>query len=712
MPNPIYSQTLRPRWISGETQKPDSRAPVLEKTFTLEKVPAHAELVLAVAGWHEVRVNGARCGEDVLSPVTCQPDKRLSTVRHDVTSLLHEGENTVEVLLGNGWFNCFTQEVWGFCNASWIKSPMIRGELVADGESLFVTDASWRVFDSPITFNALRGGEYYDARLEGSRPNERPATVEKYTPAVKVSPEDAVPCRIFEPIPFKRILPAPDGAAIYDFGSNRAGWCELEVVGEAGARVILDYDELLGPDGNLLGHIRKHVPDEQHPAQHDEYTLAGRPDGEKWHPRFTYHGFRYVRVSIEGKAEVKGLTSLFVHSAFADAGRIETSDAAFARLQDATRRSYLSNFVGIPTDCPHREKNGWTGDTQLAMETGLWNFDARAGYLHYLRIMLDAQRTDGAVPCILPCSEKFGFYWGSGPAWDAILFEVPWQIYRFYGDDSVAREAYPAMKRYVEFIDTKADDDGLIEYGLGDWCPPKGTPVAPVRMTDSAYVWMFNRRLAFWADRFGEPCVARGLRARADELRAAFNRAFNRAFHADDGLYGDGGLTTLACPLFFEGLCADGMEETVFNRLLKAVRDGNHTARFGILGAKWVPRVLASRGFVDDAWKIFTQTEEPGYQRWFVDGEDTLWETWSGSSSHNHIMFGDLSAWAFEYVAGIGIAAPGFDKVTLNPHLPEGVDSFTASHLTPHGAIRVSLRRENGRVTVETDIPPDVMTVD
>ena len=699
----IMSPTARPRWISGQTQKPESPAPVLEKTFTLEKVPTHAELVIAVAGWHEVRVNGVRCGEDVLSPVTCQPDKRLSSVRHDVTALLHEGANTIEVLLGNGWFNCFTQEVWGFCNASWIKAPMIRGELVADGESLFVTDASWRVFDSPITFNALRGGESYDARLEGLRPNERSATVEKYTPAVKVSSEDAVPCRIFEPIPFKCVLTAPDSAKIYDFGSNRAGWCELEVVGEAGARVTLDYDESLAQDGNLLGHIHSLVRDNR-PLQHDEYILAGRPDGEKWQPRFVYHGFRYVRVSIEGKAEVRGLTSLFVHSAFEEAGRIETSDAAFARLQDATRRSYLSNFVGIPTDCPHREKNGWTGDTQLAMETGLWNFDGRASYRHYLRIMLDAQRPDGAVPCILPCSEKFGFYWGSGPAWDAILFEVPWQIYRFYGDDSVAREAYSAMKRYVEFIDTKADDDGLIDYGLGDWCPPQGTPVAPTRMTDSAFVWMFNRRLAFWADRFGEPCVARGLHARADELRAAFNRAF----HAGDGLYGDGGLTSLACPLFFDGLCADGVEEAVFNRLLKAVRDGNHTARFGILGAKWVPRVLARHGFVDDAWKIFTQPEEPGYQHWFAGGEDTLWETWSGNVSHNHIMFGDLSAWAFEYIAGIGIAAPGFDKVTIRPYLPEGVDSFTASHRTPHGEIRVLLRRENGRVIVESHLPEGV----
>ncbi len=693
----------RPRWISGSTQKPECPAPVLEKTFSLEAVPSRAELVFAVAGWHEVRVNGRRCGADVLSPVVCQFDKRIPSVRHDVTPLLRKGENTVEVLLGNGWYNCFSDDTWNFHHASWLKSPMIRGELVADGVTRFVTDASWRVYDSPIIFNALRGGESYDARLEGRRLNERAACIEKYTPWAPVKPEDAAPCRVFDPLPARRVLPAPGGGVIYDFGSNRTGWCELEVVGEAGARVTLDYDEALDEQGNLRGHILMYIQGD-HPLQHDEYTLAGRTEGETWHPRFTYHGFRYVRVSVEGRAEVRSLTSLFVHSAFDDAGRIDTSDTAFARLQDATRRSYLSNFTGIPTDCPHREKNGWTGDAQLAMETGLWNFDARAGYLHFLRILLDAQRPDGAVPCILPCNDTFGFYWGSGPAWDAILFEIPWQLYRFYGDDAAAREAYGAMKRYVDFIDTKADDDGLVEYGLGDWNPPPGTAMAPIRMTDSAFVWMFNQRLAFWADRFGEPEAARKCRARAAEIRDAFNRAFHRG----DGLYGDGGLTSLACPLYFEGLCADDMEEMVYVRLFGAVRACRHTARFGILGAKWVPRVLARYGDVDDAWKVFTQTEEPGYQRWFADGEDTLWETWSGNSSHNHIMFGDPSAWAFEFVAGIGIAEPGFRKITLRPHLPEGVRAFSASHRTPMGEIHVALRRENGRVVVETSLPDGV----
>ena len=139
---------------------------------------------------------------------------------------------------------------------------------------------------------------------------------------------------------------------------------------------------------------------EPRPVQHDEYILAGRAVGEKWHPRFTYHGFRYVQVEFDGNAKLKSIKARFVHSDFRRAGTLQTSDKTFAALQAATERSYLSNFVGIPTDCPHREKNGWTGDAQLAMETGLWNYDAKGSYVHFLRMAIDSQRLNGAVPMI------------------------------------------------------------------------------------------------------------------------------------------------------------------------------------------------------------------------------------------------------------------------------------------------------------------------
>lgn len=693
-----------PKWISGNTKAPESPAPVVYRDFRLDAVPSRAELTMAVAGWHELSINGQRVGDEVLFPVTCQPSLRHSSVTRDVRRFLRAGENRIEVLLGNGWFNCFTKDVWGFSGAPWQDAPMIRGSLEVDGRQMLVTDGTWRACDSPVVFNALRNGEWYDARKEGLRENDRPATVVKYPPYAAVSPEDAAPCRTFEPILPVCSFPAKDGGVIYDFGSNRSGWCEIEVAGEAGAKVLIDYDEALTPTNTFCQNVVmfQRRAGETRPCQHDEYILAGRADGERWHPRFTYHGFRYAQVRTTGIVKLKSIRSVFVHSDFAEKGSFSISDPVFAKLLDATRRSYFSNFVGIPTDCPHREKNGWTGDAQLAMETGLWNFEGTASYVHFLRMMLDAQRRNGAVPCIIPCTEEFGFRWGSGPAWDAVLFEIPWQIFRFTGDDAPAREAFAAMKRYLGFIAEKADDDGLVDYGLGDWCPPKGLKVAPVCLTDSAYVYEFNRRTAVWAERFGESETAKICSARAAMMR----EAFNRRFYKGNGIYADGQPTALAAALYFPGLCANDEADKVAGELVRRIREGKHKAAFGILGAKWVPRVLSDHGYIEDAWRIFIQPEYPGWARWTAR-HDTLWENWENTTtSFNHIMFGDLSAWAFEYLAGIKIISPGFEKVEIKPHLPEGVGSFSASYESPKGKIKVRARRLNGRPIYETVLPP------
>ena len=705
----VLSAWTAPQWISGDTAEPEKAAPMLERTFELSERPSAAVFTVAFAGWGEVWVNGKKVGEDVLSPVTCQPDKRLSSVAFDVAPHLRRGTNTIGILLGNGWFNAFTKSGWWFHEAPWVSCPKARGALTVDGRTVLETDGSWQAYDSPIVFNALRNGEWYDARLEGARRNARAAKVERYAPWGVVTAEDAVPCRAFESLAPTRVLTAPDGARVYDFGANIAGWCEIEVTGEAGAKVTLDYDESLTPTNTLLGYVTVFVTKrgDPRPAQHDEYTLAGRAGGERWHPRFTYHGFRYAKVTVAGRAEVTAIRARFVHSAFASAGTLTTSDATFAALQDATRRSYLANFVGIPTDCPHREKNGWTGDAQLAMETGLWNFDAKASYVHFLRMLLDAQLPNGAIPCIVPCSPKFGYFWGSGPAWDAVLFEIPWQIYRFTGDDAPAREAYGAMKRYLAFIEGKADAQGLVQYGLGDWCPPDRKKMVSVRLTDSAYVYSFNRRLAFWAERFGEPQLSAACHARAERLAAAFTRAFYRG----DGQYENGSLTALAAPLYFEGLCPAGERGKVLRCLVEAVRARRHVADFGILGAKWVPRVLAANGHADDAWKLFTQKEVPGWAHWLQFGDGTLRENWNDSASHNHIMFGDLSAWAYEYAAGIVPLEPGFRKVAIRPHYLAGVTSFAATHRTPLGEIRVSWKVENGRPKLDYAVPPGVEVV-
>ena len=709
-------------WIAGAKSVSLEKcgAPYVGRTFVLREAPRTAEMRLAVCGWHELEVNGRRVGDVVLSPTTCQPDRRIGEIVYDLSDHLVAGTNRIAVLLGNGWWSQLTGDVWGFNHAPWHQKggwefvrvcghhpPMVSAGLVVDGETVLRTDGSWRAWDSPIVFNQFRNGEHYDARLAGVVTNERPVSV-SYAPAGVVTREDAPPCRAFELGGPVRTIAAKVGGTIYDFGHNVAGWCESVLSGPAGARVMFDYDESLDAEGTgLKGHVRSLGRGYEPPVGHDEYVCAGRGE-ERWHPRFTYHGFRYVKVTAEKGVALHSIRARFVHSDFASAGSIATSDPLFARLQDAVRRSYLSNFVGIPTDCPHREKNGWTGDAQLACETGLWNFDAADGYRHFIQMAIDAQRPNGALSCILPACPIFGYGWGSGPAWDAVIFTLPREIFRFTGDDALARKAYEAMKRYRAFIATKEQADGLYAYGLGDWCPPKDCKVVSVNLTDSACGWSFDRDLAFWARRFGEPEEAAKAEARAAAIRAAFNRKFYKG----EGVYGEGELTALACPLYFKGLCVDGAEHAVVARLVASVRAKKHVCDFGILGAKWVPRVLAEHGYVDDAWQIFVQRSQPGYQWWFDRGEDTLWETFDAGASHNHIMFGDVSAWAYEYIAGIRILEPGFAKIAFRPHAPKGVERFEARHRTPRGEIRAGWRRgPDGKPEFFCDAPQGIEVV-
>ena len=696
--------TMQPVWLSpgAGDWSPSNAAPCYVRSFDLAEKPASAEARVAAAGWFELRVNGVKAGDDVLEPVTGQPDRRISETVHDITPLLKVGANEIEVLVGNGWFGCgIPKDEWGFHAASWHRGvpPSVRAEIVIDGKTVLATDESWRVYDSAVVFSALRCGEAYDARREGVRTNERTAGVLRYPPSAEISPGVAVPCRAKESYAPVRTLTAPDGDAVYDFGHNIAGWCEIAVSGEAGAKVSIDMDESLTATNSLLGHVTEYV-DSPFGVQHDEYVLRGGAD-ETWHPRFVYHGFRYAKVRITGRAKLLSIRARFVHSDFKDAGEIETSDASFTKLQDAVRRSYLSNFVGIPTDCPHREKNGWTGDAQLACETGLWNFQAKDSYAHFLRMMLDAQRPNGAVPCILPCSESFGFGWGSGPAWDAALFEIPRQIRRFTGDIGPAKAAYPAMKRYLAFIRSQLDASGLLKYGLGDWCHRDGRTAVDSRFTDSACLYHFHRELAAWAREFGEHDVA----AEQDGFAETLRENFNREYYRGDGLYANGEWTALAAPLYFNGLCAKGEERKVADLLVKKVREFGHQCDFGILGAKWVPRALSEYGYIDDAWRLFVHEKGCGYMAWFASGEDTLWETWGGSASHNHIMFGDFSAWAYEYLAGIKILEPGFAKIAIRPHPVPGVARFVAKVRTPRGEIAAGWRSEGGETALVRDAP-------
>ena len=683
-------------FLHANWESPSRPAPFFRKRFTWKNNGKKAELFCCGLGYGEFYLNGKKISPDVLNPAVTQYDRRARYIRYDITDMLEEGENTMGVILGNGWYDCSTAEVWHFDKVSWADYPKFLLELVSGGKTLLASGPGWKCLreEGPIRFNELRNGEFYDAGREipGWALNEFDDSA--WSDAVIVPGPGGVlteqimpPCRVMKELEVREVRRSYRGTPVYDFGQNLAGWVRIRVRGKAGSTVKLRYTE----DFDNTDRIRVYVRSGE--FQTDSYTLRGSGI-EEWQPRFTYHGFRYVSAEIGDGAEILDMTACVVHTAFSRISEWKSSSPLLDRIMECNLWGYVGNFVGIPTDCPHREKNGWTGDTLSASDTGLFYFDTASSYHDWIQTMGDTQRPNGQLPGIVPTS-GWGFNWGSGPVWDSAFIQIPWNVYVYRGDRSLIEENYEGMKRYLDYLETLATDH-IVSFGLGDWCPPEGTRVPETALTSTAYYFMDAVILMKCALLLGHADDA----AYFAKLSAAIRTAFLRRFGHKDGSFGGGEATSLGLALC-SGLCPDSLRSRTAALLHETVLRRECRADFGSIGAKYVPRALAENGYGETAYRIFTQPAYPGWADWVFHGATTFWETWSpgGSDSQNHIMFGDLAAWMMQYPAGIrpDEAHPGFSHLTVQPIVPEPLDSLSVSCLLPKGKVSVRWEKRNGK---------------
>ncbi len=680
-----YPFSADAKWI-GQGKKilasfryPVIPAPYFRKVFQY-RGGANPRIHICGLGYYELYLNGKKVGDQVLDPVVSQYDRRSRYITLDATGYLQDGDNVVCAVLGNGWYNTHSLEVWHFDKVSWRDYPKMLLQLEDDNGIVCVSDLSWKISTGGLVFDGLRNGEIFDSQLEPTGWLERDFDDSQwdfarmvYPPGGILTPQFMPPCKVMQtlkPVDFWR---TNSGSVIFDAGQNLTGWSAIPVKAATGTKFTLKYAEILDDAKNIdQKHIAMFI--KEGVFQTDQFIAKGGGI-ESYSPRFTYHGFRYVEVAIEGEGEIAGLEIQVVYTSFDTIGHFKSSNADLNTLQKCTYWSYLSNFTGIPTDCPHREKNGWTGDALLAAETGLFNFDASSSYRQWLESLRDVQRPNGQLPGIVP-SGGWGFNWGSGPAWDSALIMIPWYIYVFTGDTTTIRENYDAMKKYMEFCRIMSVDH-LLDFGLGDWCAYNQEKMAPVQVTSTGYYYCDTVTMGKCAALMGHEDDVKKFTTDA----AAIRKAFNRKFYHGDGVYADDGLTSLATALY-HGLVDEEERPAVAARLAAKVKDINFIADFGILGAKYVPRVLADNGYIDEAYRIITQPEYPGWVNWLRLGATTLWENWKGTSSRNHIMFGDISAWMYQYLAGITPLeeAPGFKRVRIKPMVPADLDTVEASH--------------------------------
>ncbi len=687
-------------------------APLFRSEFRLNDEVKGAEVKICGLGFYELRMNGEKVGSHVLDPIVTQYDQRVRYVAYDVTDRLRTGSNTVGVMLGNGWYNCFTAEVWHFDKASWRDYPKLWLELtvqLSTNERVNICSSpDWKVGDGPLRFDGLRNGEIYDARLErpgwdcpGYDDSDWANAVAVPGPGGIMEEQKSPPCKVTATLTPESVTEIRPGVAVYDMGQNFAGWAQLRIQGgKAGDEVVLRYSENLKDNGEVdQSNIARFIRSGE--CQTDRYIMKGDAQ-ETWEPRFTYHGFRYVQLEgLPGAPEIDHIRGRMVHTAFNTIGGFECSNNDLNKLQQATQWSYISNFVGIPTDCPHREKNGWTGDAQLATETGLINYDATDSYQQWLDSLSDTQRPNGQLSGIAP-SCGWGYNWGSGPAWDAAFILIPWYIYLYTGDCTAIEKHYESMRRYLGFCNSMATEH-ILSFGLGDWCPVNADQPVSVALTSTAYYYVFTEKMAAFARLTGQDSDA----AEYEELAAHIRTAFNDRFYKGNGLYDRGQMTARGCAIY-QGLVEESEKATTVKTLADDVESNDYRVDFGILGAKYVPRALADNGYVEHAYRLITQPEYPGWANWLRKGATTLWEKWDGTTSRNHIMFGDISSWFYTYLGGIqpDPSKPGFRHIRLQPCTVAGLDWVRSWHRSPQGVIESRWVRDNDRAEFVINIPP------
>lgn len=705
-------------WISDENGFNVKPAPYFRTTFSTGKKVKSARAYIAAAGLYELYINGQKIGNHRLDPMYTRFDRRTLYVTYDVTAQIAAGKNAIGVLLGNGWYNHQSTAVWDFHLAAWRARPTFCLDLrITYDDGTFETITSnehWKTDLSPITLNSIYTAEHYDARLDQPGWNTTAFDDTKWkqafarpTPSQNIVSQQVVPIRAVEEISTKTLSKMDNGNYVFDLGRNISGVSKITVNGKAGTVISLKHGERLYKDGHVdLSNIDLHYrpTDDKDPFQVDIFTLSGKGT-ETFMPKFNYKGFQYVEVSSTEPIELtkESLTGYFMHSDVAPVGNVNTSNPTINKIWYATNNSYLSNLFGYPTDCPQREKNGWTGDAIIASETGLYNFDGITVYEKWMADHRDEQQPNGVLPSIIPTA-GWGYEWGNGPDWTSTVAMIPWNVYMFYGNQKILADNYDNIRRYVEHIN-QLYPSGLCGWGLGDWVPVKS--VSPVELTSTCYYYADVAILTKIAKLLGKSDDYTKYTALQVKIKKTFN---DKYLNEQTGSYNTGLQTELSVPLFM-GIVPDTYKARVAANLAKRVATDNFHLDVGILGGKAIMNALSDNGYADVAYKVAAQETYPSWGWWMVNGATTLYENWAIDAKHdislNHIMFGGIGAWLYRGIGGIepDEKQPGFKHVVLKPNFVAGLNQFEASHTGPYGKIISSWKRNGDAVEYKVTIP-------
>lgn len=696
-------------------------APYFRRTFQVEQKLQTAKIQICGLGFYQLHINGINITKGHIAPYRSNHDHYLYYDEYSIGQYIREGNNVIAILLGNGMQNAWGSRVWDFDKAPWRSSPkvsfVVQLEYENGEKTTYYSDQQTKTTSSPIIFDDLHWGEGYDARKEIIGWN----TVEyddKYWDAAKKTeaPKGELRLANVEPIKVRRLIQpvsywkcrGNDGY-IYDFGVNTSGVCRLTIEGsKIGQEIRLSHFETLVDEKPFVDSVRVRQFDD--PYQEDLYICKGEMS-ENYIPHFTFHGFRYVYVTgiTPEQAKESLLTYMEMSSDLKQAGTFLCSSEVANQIQEATVRSDTSNFYYYPMDCPHREKNGWTADAALSAEQMLLNLHVEKSLREWMRNVYKAIDEQGRLPGIIP-TVSWGFKWGNGPAWDNVLVYIPYYVYKYTGDKGILEECAEPLMKYLTYLRTRVNAEGLVGFGLGDWCQARKVEEdfdTPLVVTDTIMSIDIGRKAEFIYEVLDLKEYAAYAKTFADELKVAFRE------HLIDKdsliVYGD--TQTAQAMAIYYGLFTEKETEKAYVHLLKQIEQKECFMDVGVLGGRVLFRVLAEHGNANLAYYMITRPEFPSYGNWMIRGATTLWETFTQEGgrilSRNHHFWGDVSAWFYLYIGGIHMnpTAKDVQHVNIAPQFVEALNWASASYDSPEGIIKVSWERVDEEISLEIVIP-------
>jgi len=712
------------QWIEPEKEGFDEKkmqpVPLLRKEFVSKGKVVSARLYVSSHGLNEIEINGKRVGDALLAPGWTAYQSHIQYYTYDVTNLLKVGPNAIGAMLGDGWYRGFL--AWENNRNVYGKRLALLAQLhvrYANGsEQIVGTDNTWRASnDGPLRQADIYMGETYDARLEKAYSTAGfgdkiwwNAKVQDYPKNNLVAPAGP-PVRRVEEIKPLKIFKTPAGETVLDMGQNMVGWVRFKVKGAAGTTVKINHAEVLDQKGNFYTANLRTARCEVN------YTLKGG-EVETYEPRFTFMGFRYVRLTNwPNEPALDDVVGVVIHSDMATSGTFACSSPLLNQLQHNIVWGQKGNFVDVPTDCPQRdERLGWTGDAQAFARTAAFNKDVAGFFAKWLRDLAADQKPNGVVPFVVPDALRNDI--GSA-GWADVATIVPVDMYNVYADKRLLANQYPSMKKWTNYVRKEAGESHLWRSGFhfGDWLSYRGQDVLfsePVTDNDFIATAFFAHSAQLTAQAalvLGkvQEAVAYG------ELYEKIKKAFNQEYVTPSGRLVCNTQTAYVLALHFD-LLPDNLRPQAVERLVADIKAHKDHLTTGFLGTPYLCHVLTRFGKNDVAYALLNQETYPSWLYPVKMGATTIWERWDGikpdgsfqdvgMNSYNHYAYGAIGDWMYQNMTGIQLGEAGYKKIIFAPKPGGGISSAKATYESPYGTIVSEWKIENGQTKLSMGVP-------